>query len=85
MEMVSHKHPSMDSPAVAPTNLPQPKQKRLPIIISLKNDFTPIPASHHMIDSSGILMAQRSWHVSTSSPDPNSGKENVVMKHLTPK
>jgi hypothetical protein len=85
MEMVAHQHPGMDTPAVAPANLPQPEQERLPVIIALENDFSPIPARHHMINRSGVLVAQRSRHTAIPLLNLFSDKKNVAMKHLTPK
>ena len=75
----------MDTPAVAPADLPQPEQERLPVIIPLENGFPAIPACHHMINRPAILVAQRSRHVVISLLRPLPDKNNVAMKHLTPK
>jgi hypothetical protein len=70
---------------VAPANLPQPEQERLPVIIALENSFPAIPTGHHMINRSGILVAQRSRHAAIPLLHPLPDKKNVAMKHLTPK
>ena len=70
--------------AVAPANLPQPEQECLPVIIPLENGLPAIPAGHHMINRSGILVAQRSRHAAISVLHLILDKKNVAMKHLTP-
>jgi len=60
--MIAHQHPGMDTPAVAPADLTQPEQERLPVLIALKNRLPPVTPSHHMINRPRILMSQGSWH-----------------------
>ena len=52
----------MDAPAVASANLPKAEQERLAVVVALENRLPSVPACHHMINGSGILVAQRSWH-----------------------
>ena len=60
--MVSHEHPGMATPAVAPANLPEPEKESLAVVIALEDRLPAIAPRHHMIDRPRILVSQRPRH-----------------------
>lgn len=60
--MVSHEHPGMATPAVAPANLPEPEKESLAVVIALEDRLPAIAPRHHMIDRPRILVPQRPRH-----------------------
>ena len=57
----------MDFPAVALTNLSEPEEKRLPIIVRHKHVITSVATGHHMINRSWIFKPGLPSHAALKS------------------
>ena len=62
MKMIAHETPGMELPAGLVAGFAKGGEEGAPILIVAKDRFAPVAAIHDVVDGSGKLYAQRSWH-----------------------
>ena len=62
MEMIAHERPRMNLPPMAQTNLAEPVEKRLMVVLGDKHGISPVATGHHMVNRTRILKARLSGH-----------------------
>ena len=56
--MIAHERPRMNLPPMAKTNLAEPAEKRLMVVLGDKYGISPVAAGHHMANRTQILKAR---------------------------
>lgn len=64
------------------SNLSQPKEKRLPVIIRLENILTAVTARHHMVNRTFRRRGRASFHLENRAPASPFGDQAVAFEHL---
>jgi hypothetical protein len=76
MVMVSHQHPSMNTPTCFFTDIGKALQKKPPVMIIQKNRSPLIPSSHHMVKRSLKFQSNASCH----DPSPAGANKECNLK-----
>ena len=71
-------------PAMARAHLGKTEQKSLPILVVLENHLATVATRHQVVDRTGILVSQHSWHRSIWRKPGTGDKSFVEMRNLTP-
>ena len=60
--MTAHKRPRMNRPPMACTNMAEPVEKRLVVVLGDKYGISPVAAGYHMVKHTRVMKASLSCH-----------------------